>query len=111
MRRKNQLGGGLARVMLALAVMASFNVIAIQLFMTGNVGPLQNVMPYQAAMLFTCLFVIIVDLMVVYVMMTMNVGSGTARSSFDRLFRKHYNGKNFDEAFNLAAEEWKKTRV
>lgn len=92
------------RIIMALVVLGSFNVIAIQLFMAGNVGPLKSVLPYQQALLISAFFIVVTDIAVVYMMMTFKTGG----KDFDSLFKKHYNGHNYEEAFKKAGEEYKK---
>jgi hypothetical protein len=93
--------------MLALCVIGSFNVIAIQLFMAGHIGPLANILPYQQALIVTAFFTVIVDIVLVYLMMTMGGISTSPKNEFDHLFKKYYNGKNYEEAFEKAKKEWK----
>ena len=98
----------MVRILLALCVIASFNIIAIQLFMAGNVGPLTNYFPFQQALLITSFFMILADIMIIYTMLTLGKDRTVTRDDFDRLFRKYYNGKNFEEAFERAGREWKR---
>jgi len=93
------------RIIMALVIIGSFNIIAIQLFMTGNIGPLRDVLPYQQALMISALFTVIVDIVLVYMMMTMGSGQG---KGFDAIFKKYYDGHNFDEAFQKATKEFKK---
>jgi len=96
------------RIILALCVIASFNIIAIQLFMVGNVGPLVRYFPFQQALLITSFFIILADIIIIYTMLTLGKNRAATRDDFDRLFRKYYNGKNFKEAFERAGQEWKR---
>lgn len=92
------------RVIIALIVIGSFNVIAIQLFMTGHVGPLTNILPFQQALMVSALFMVIVDIVLIYLMMTTG---GSKGKDFDALFKKYYNGHNFEEAFQRAGREYR----
>ena len=98
----------MVRILLALCVIASFNIIAIQLFMAGNFGPLAAHFPFQQALLITSFFIILADIMIIYTMLTLGKQRAVTREDFDRLFRKYYNGKNFEEAFERAGREWKR---
>jgi hypothetical protein len=95
------------RVMLALCVIGSFNVVAIQLFMAGNIGPLANILPYQQALIVTAFFTVVVDIVLIYLMMTIGGTSSTPQGEFDQIFKRYYNGKNYEEAFEKARKEWK----
>lgn len=99
------------RVIVALAVIASINIIALQLFMSGNVGPLAKFMPLEVATMITALFIVILDMILVFWLVTMRMPGQTPNSEFDALFRKHYNGANFNEAFEKARKEfWQRLR-
>lgn len=100
----------MVRILLALCVIASFNIIAIQLFMAGHAGPLASYFPFQQALLITAFFIILADIMIIYTMLTIGKARAVTRDDFDRLFRKYYNGKNFEEAFERAGREWKRRR-
>lgn len=97
----------MARIILGLAVIASFNIIAIQLFMAGHIGPLADVLPYQQALLVSASGIIVMDFVLLYMLLTFGPRRG-ARSGFDALFKKYYDGTNFDEAFSRATAEWRK---
>lgn len=92
------------RIIMALVILGSFNIIAIQLFMTGNIGPLQDVLPYQQTLMVSAFFMVVVDIFLIYTMMTLPSGQG---KGFDAIFKKHYDGHNFDEAFQKATKEFK----
>jgi hypothetical protein len=51
---------------------------------------------------------ILADIMIIYVMLTLGKERAVTRDDFDRLFKKYYNGKNFEEAFERAGREWKR---
>lgn len=96
------------RIIIWLCILASFNIVAIQLFMLGNSSPFLKVLPHNAAIMTSAAFTIIADIVLVYVLMVTRIGKKTGTSDqFDRLFQKHYNGNNRDEAFEKASKEWK----
>lgn len=98
----------MARVIVALAIMASINVVAIQLFISGNVGPLADFLPLQQATMITAVFIVMLDIMLVFWTITMKLPGQTSSQDFDRLFHKHYDGRNFNAAFEKARQEYKK---
>jgi len=101
-------GRSFMRIILALAVMASFNVLAIQLFISRNLGPITKILSLQQAMLISSFMVIIIDVVIIYFMIMFKTPSPYSSKEFDRLFKKYYNGKNSNEAFDRAKKEWLK---
>lgn len=95
------------RVIVALCVIMSFNVIAIQLFMAGHMGPLNDILSAQQALMVSAMGVVIIDIFLIHLMMITGTG-GSRKEKFDAFFRKHFDGHNFDEAFEKAREEYKK---
>lgn len=96
------------RIIVALALMASINIVTIQLFMAGNIGPLARVLPLEQATMLTALFIVVLDIILVFWLITMRLPGQTVSSDFDRLFHKYYNGANFSEAFEKARQEFRK---
>lgn len=98
----------MARIIVALALIASINIVAIQLFMTGNVGPLASVLSLEQATMLTAVFIVVLDIILVFWIVTMRLPGQTVGSDFDRIFHKYYNGTNFSEAFEKARQEFRK---
>ncbi len=94
------------RIILALCILGSFNIIAIQCFMAGNMPSLREFLPAQQALMVSAFFIIIIDIYMVFLMMTTGK-KGDPKTEFDALYRKYYlSCRNSKEAFDRATKDF-----
>ncbi|MEW5693244.1 MAG: hypothetical protein AB1765_08100 [Candidatus Hydrogenedentota bacterium] len=82
-------------------LMIAFNLILFVIvkdFLIGNY-------PLSKTVLYSMIAMITGNLLILYIVILRAPGS-TFYKNFDDIFKKYYNGKNYDEAYKKAMKEW-----
>ncbi len=89
-----------------LVILASFNVLAMMLFMSGQASPYLVMFAPQEVYWVTIGFIVLMDIFIIKSVLL----SGGARyyGDFEKVFRKHYDGSNYEQAMAKAMREFKK---
>lgn len=93
------------RVIVVLGVLASFNCIAMLLFMSGQADPYLMIFAPQEVIWVVIGFLVLVDILLIKVFLLS--GGGVYYGDFEQVFRKYYDGKNYEEAFRRAHAEFR----
>jgi len=108
MNTKHGISG--ARIIIILFVLLSFNVVA-----GLAVSAAKNSLDYapEVILMIAIFTIILADFVFIYILVIKFPAlSEGAREHlrFEGIFNKHFNGKNYDEAFDKSFKEWKLSR-
>lgn len=93
------------RILFSLTIAASFNVIALLIFVSSYDAPvIADNIGYQQFIWTVVAFILFFDCLALYVLMR---PGRLPHEEFDAAFKRHYDGTNYEEAFNKAYKAWR----
>lgn len=92
------------RLLLVVTILASFNCIALLLHMSGRMAMYLPMLSSQEILWVVVAFLVLVDVLILYLLVFST--SGGYYGDFERVFRKYYDGSNYEEAFRKARREY-----
>lgn len=94
------------RIVLALTVAVSFDVIALLIFVSAYSAPILSAnIEFQRFVWTVIAFLVFCDLLFIYILFR---PARLPHEEFEATFRRHFDGSNYEEAFRRAYEGWRR---